>query len=242
MDAVAGSQTARDVIGFSGLAYDTIAASNMAIGKYAIGYTTESPSDFADMDAVASSQTAMDAVAASQTAMESVLSSDLARNTFVVSQFFLNSVYATNAGTENGIWEHGFIEDTTLTSNEGVTINRAGAEAANVAGGTGVSIDTDGTGSGDGEGVSDYYVMPVDLTNISEIRLHTRSEGVTRDRVYLREENGSAFEEILSNQSGSSYSEFTFDVSGKSGVWSLSLSAWTGSEAFVEYDEVEWIE
>jgi len=92
METVAASQTARDVIGFSGLAYDTIANSNMAIGKYAIGYTTESPSDFADMDAVVASQTAMNAVAASQTAMDAVISSQLALDTVVASQTAMDAV------------------------------------------------------------------------------------------------------------------------------------------------------
>jgi len=241
MDAVAASQTARDVIGFSGLAYDTIAASNLAIGKYAIGYTTENPVDYADMDAVAASQTAMDAVAGSQLAMETVLSADLSRNIFAKSPNLLNSVYATIAGTQNGIWQYGFIEDTTLTSNQGVTISRDGAEAGNVAGGTGVTIQTDGTGDGDGEGVSDFYAMPVDLTNVSTIRLQARSDGGTLDRAYLREEDGTGFDEIMSNVTSSSYSQFTFDVSGKSGVWSLCLGAWTGTSALVEYDEVEWV-
>jgi len=84
MDAVAASQTARDVIGFSGLAYDTIANSNMAIGKYAIGYTTESPSDYADMDAVAASQTARDVIGFSGLAYDTIANSNLAIGKYAI--------------------------------------------------------------------------------------------------------------------------------------------------------------
>jgi len=106
METVAASQTARDVIGFSGLAYDTIANSNMAIGKYAIGYTTESPSDFADMDAVVASQTAMNAVAASQTAMDAVMPSLDARTRLTLSSFARDSLWTASTGSQR-YWDEG---------------------------------------------------------------------------------------------------------------------------------------
>ena len=78
MAAVASSQTARTAIEKSQTAKNAIAASDMATAKYAVGAAGLNPADYANMAAVASSQTAMTAVAASSTAMTAVASSQTA--------------------------------------------------------------------------------------------------------------------------------------------------------------------
>ena len=80
MAAVASSQTARAAIEKSQVAKDAIAASDMATAKYAVGAAGLKPADYANMAAVAASQTAMTAIASSQTAMTAVCSSALAFN------------------------------------------------------------------------------------------------------------------------------------------------------------------
>ena len=69
LNAVVSSSTAMAAIEKSQVAKDAIAASDMATAKYAVGAAGLNPADYANMAAVASSQTAMAAIAASQTAM-----------------------------------------------------------------------------------------------------------------------------------------------------------------------------
>ena len=86
MDIVADSQLARDTIGTEGMGFDIIAASNMAIGKYVAGSAGLDPSDYADMDAVAGSESAMGAVVDSQVAMDAVVGSETAMDIVADSQ------------------------------------------------------------------------------------------------------------------------------------------------------------
>ena len=80
LNAVVSSSTARAAIEKSQVAKDAIAASDMATAKYAVGAAGLKPADYANMAAVAASQTAMTAIASSQTAMTAVCSSALAFN------------------------------------------------------------------------------------------------------------------------------------------------------------------
>lgn len=78
LNAVVSSSTARAAIEKSQVAKDAIAASDMATAKYAVGAAGLKPADYANMAAVAASQTAMTAIASSQTAMAAVASSQTA--------------------------------------------------------------------------------------------------------------------------------------------------------------------
>ena len=78
LNAVVSSSTAMAAIEKSQVAKDAIAASDMATAKYAVGAAGLKPADYANMAAVAASQTAMAAVASSQTAMAAVASSQTA--------------------------------------------------------------------------------------------------------------------------------------------------------------------
>lgn len=80
MNIIAASATARTVIGTSGTKFNTISTSNMAIGKYVAGLVGLTPSDYADMTAVAASSTAMTAVAASSTARTAIDANSVAYN------------------------------------------------------------------------------------------------------------------------------------------------------------------
>ena len=85
MTAIASSQTARAAIEKSQVAKDAIAASDMATAKYAVGAAGLKPADYANMAAVAASQTAMTAIASSQTAMAAVINNSTALNAVVSS-------------------------------------------------------------------------------------------------------------------------------------------------------------
>ena len=78
MAAIASSSTAMAAIEKSQVAKDAIAASDMATAKYAVGAAGLNPADYANMAAVASSQTAMAAVAASYVAVAAVYGSAVA--------------------------------------------------------------------------------------------------------------------------------------------------------------------
>ncbi len=78
LNAVVSSSTAMAAIEKSQVAKDAIAASDMATAKYAVGAAGLKPADYANMAAVASSQTAMAAVAASYVAVAAVYGSAVA--------------------------------------------------------------------------------------------------------------------------------------------------------------------
>ena len=90
MDVVVASETARDAIRNSPTASDAVGASNLAIGKFAVGSAGLNPSDFADMDAVAASATARGAIRNSATALEAVGASNMAIGKFAVGSAGLN--------------------------------------------------------------------------------------------------------------------------------------------------------
>ena len=85
MAAVASSQTAMAAIEKSQVAKDAIAASDMATAKYAVGAAGLTPADYANMAAVASSQTAMAAVASSKTAATAIEASSTAVSALISS-------------------------------------------------------------------------------------------------------------------------------------------------------------
>ncbi len=95
MTAVAASSTARAAIEKSQVAKDAIAASDMATAKYAVGAAGLKPADYANMAAVAASQTAMTAVASSQTAMAAIIANSTALNAVVSSSAAMSAVAAS---------------------------------------------------------------------------------------------------------------------------------------------------
>ena len=88
----------------SQVAKDAIAASDMATAKYAVGAAGLKPADYANMAAVAASQTAMaaiignstalNAVVSSSTAMAAIASSSTALSAIAASTTALNAIYA----------------------------------------------------------------------------------------------------------------------------------------------------
>ena len=78
----------------SQVAKDAIAASDMATAKYAVGAAGLKPADYANMAAVAASQTAMAAVASSQTAMAAIAASSTALSAIAASTTALDAIYA----------------------------------------------------------------------------------------------------------------------------------------------------
>ena len=69
----------------------------MATAKYAVGAAGLKPADYANMAAVAASQTAMTAVASSQTAMAAVASSQTAMAAIIANSTALNAVVSSSA-------------------------------------------------------------------------------------------------------------------------------------------------
>ena len=80
----------------SQVAKDAIAASDMATAKYAVGAAGLNPADYANMAAVASSQTAMTAVASSQTAMAAIVASQTARKAIESSNTAISALSASS--------------------------------------------------------------------------------------------------------------------------------------------------
>ena len=94
LNAVVSSSTAMAAIEKSQVAKDAIAASDMATAKFAVGAAGLNPADYANMAAVASSQTAMAAIAASQTAMAAIAASSIALSAIAASTTALDAIYA----------------------------------------------------------------------------------------------------------------------------------------------------
>ena len=96
LNAVVSSSTARAAIEKSQVAKDAIAASDMATAKYAVGAAGLKPADYANMAAVAASQTAMTAVINSSTALNAVVSSSTAMTAVASSQTAMTAVAASS--------------------------------------------------------------------------------------------------------------------------------------------------
>ena len=84
----------------SQVAKDAIAASDMATAKYAVGAAGLKPADYANMAAVAASQTAMAAIASSSTAMTAVASSQTAMAAIAASSIALNAIAASTTALD----------------------------------------------------------------------------------------------------------------------------------------------
>ena len=141
MAAIAASQTAMAAIEKSQVAKDAIAASDMATAKYAVGAAGLNPADYADMAAVAASQTAMAAVAASQTAMAAIAASSTARTAITNSATAKNALASSplkttvTKGNGNG-WEN-----RTIRNGMGYLISCYNANSGGEAGSTWYKLD-----------------------------------------------------------------------------------------------------
>lgn len=98
MTAVASSQTARAAIEKSQVAKDAIAASDMATAKYAVGAAGLKPADYANMAAVAASQTAMAAIAASSIALSAIAASTTALDAIYAKKKRMSGASASLSG------------------------------------------------------------------------------------------------------------------------------------------------
>ena len=98
MAAIASSQTAMAAIEKSQVAKDAIAASDMATAKYAVGAAGLNPADYANMAAVASSQTAMAAIAASSTALSAIAASTTALDALYAKKKRMSGASASLSG------------------------------------------------------------------------------------------------------------------------------------------------
>ena len=98
MAAVASSQTARAAIEKSQVAKDAIAAFDMATAKYAVGAAGLKPADYANMAAVAASQTAMAAIAASSTALSAIAASTTALDAIYAKKKRMSGASASLSG------------------------------------------------------------------------------------------------------------------------------------------------
>ena len=135
LNAVVSSSTAMAAIEKSQVAKDAIAASDMATAKYAVGAAGLKPADYANMAAVAASQTAMAAVCSSALAFNAALKNSTARTQLAGSSYLQsnydkllstvgNSTYFSqkfdniDSGAKRAI--SGGNTDTTATANESV--------------------------------------------------------------------------------------------------------------------------
>ena len=100
LNAVVSSSTAMAAIEKSQVAKDAIAASDMATAKFAVGAAGLNPADYANMAAVASSQTAMAAIASSSTAMAAIASSSTAMAAIAASSIALSAIAASTTALD----------------------------------------------------------------------------------------------------------------------------------------------
>ena len=141
MAAIASSSTAMAAIEKSQVAKDAIAASDMATAKYAVGAAGLNPADYANMAAVASSQTAMAAIASSSTAMAAVAASSTARTAITNSATAKNALASSplkttvTKGNGNG-WEN-----RTIRNGMGYLISCYNANSGGEAGSTWYKLD-----------------------------------------------------------------------------------------------------
>ena len=98
LNAVVSSSTARTAIEKSQTAKNAIAASDMATAKYAVGAAGLNPADYANMAAVASSQTAMAAIAASSTALSAIAASTTALDAIYAKKKRMSGASASLSG------------------------------------------------------------------------------------------------------------------------------------------------
>ena len=98
LNAVVSSQTAMAAIEKSQVAKDAIAASDMATAKYAVGAAGLKPADYANMAAVAASQTAMAAIAASSTALSAIAASTTALDAIYAKKKRMSGASASLSG------------------------------------------------------------------------------------------------------------------------------------------------
>ena len=98
MNAVAASSTAMAAIEKSQVAKDAIAASDMATAKYAVGAAGLKPADYANMAAVAASQTAMAAIAASSIALSAIAASTTALDAIYAKKKRMSGASASLSG------------------------------------------------------------------------------------------------------------------------------------------------
>ena len=98
LNAVVSSSTAMAAIEKSQVAKDAIAASDMATAKYAVGAAGLTPADYANMAAVASSQTAMAAIAASSTALSAIAASTTALDAIYAKKKRMSGASASLSG------------------------------------------------------------------------------------------------------------------------------------------------
>ena len=101
LNAVVSSSTAMAAIEKSQVAKDAIAASDMATAKYAVGAAGLKPADYANMAAVAASQTAMAAIASSSTARTAITNSATAKNALASSPLKTTVTKGNGNGWEN---------------------------------------------------------------------------------------------------------------------------------------------
>ena len=111
MDAISSRETARTVIGLNTTLFNTIASKSMAIGKFVAGHADLTPSDYADIDAVLTSDTAVSAILDTDSALEVIDNSDLARETAAnTSEFTIDLAYHEN-GLEYVLNSDNFISE-----------------------------------------------------------------------------------------------------------------------------------
>ena len=242
MDEVSASQTARDAIGTEGVGYDAIAAVAMAIGKYAAGIAGLNPSNYADIDAVASdadamdavstSSTAMDAVSASQTAMDAVSASDIARTALFASTYVVEDIWSAQMPSQK-IWNNYTSEVTEIDTNPFTT-----SLVTNSIGGYDFEIVNSGRGN-DEQGLA-YRGYNLDLSNKSELTVVTTGSDFESSCPLVVHIDGS---NIFSVSSTHNSVTRNLDVSAYSGVheveFGLDYQGATASETTAVFSQIE---
>ena len=185
MDAVSTSSLAMDAIWDSQLAWDTVAAVAMAVGKFVAGRAGLTPSNYADIDVVASDQAAMDAVSTSATAMDAVSASLLASSAVLKSDDSVSSLWASTPGAKTILQNSGnkSLPYNTSTPGGDANITVDDGSSSGLPGSTAHQLYFDINGADPGNYVSITYSL--DLSGSDTLELKEKAEGGGDDRMKL---------------------------------------------------------
>jgi len=208
---VAASATAMDAIRNSSTAFNIVAGSNIAIGKFVAGEAGLNPADYADMNAVAASATAMDAVAASATARSIALRSSYANVIWdTPNSSYLFTVGGTTTGETSGKTSNFDIVAGRLTNGKAQKVAAAGQSNKSAA---------------------PKWSIVLDLTGVTKIGIYTQATDANNQYVYIAIElDGITLYSGNKQPSNWTYREFTVN---KTGLCTLTLKGWNTADSNV---------
>ena len=229
MDAVSVSDTALDAIWQSQTAWDIVKAKSMAVGKFAAGRAGLNGADYADVDAVASSQTAMDAVSTSSLAMDAVAASIDARSAVFESDYALGSLWAGAPGAKTILESGGtptlpHFYDYPRSGNSGLHVRIEDGADISLPGDATSALELETVDSDSNTTEYNGLTLSLDLSNSAtlEVQQRTDASSGTAQEHGVRIDGSVAFSTSGSN----GWTNRSIDVSGYNGTHDVQFYAY----------------